>query len=144
MAWEKVEPRRSGERMDPMMAIQRTGKLSWTKGLDLRMGSPARVAVFWDPIKWRIGIRPAGEDEGFAAGVDRRYVGVCAAMKGKEAWSKLEFPIGMRPACQDDEGIWAISVKPDGLLFGEVAPAKKKKRPVPAVEAEDEASDAEP
>jgi hypothetical protein len=109
--------------------MQGSGKLSWSIGLDLAMGSPARVAVFWDASKWRLGIAPAEEGDGFAAGAGRRYVGVQAALKMKKVWERLEFPIHMRPAALDEAtGIWAISIKPDGLLFDEMVPPEPKRR----------------
>jgi hypothetical protein len=95
------------------MSLQETGKLCWTKALHRLMGNPERVEVLWDPVKWRIGIRPAEDGEGFAAGGGRRYVGVCASMKAAGCWDRLELPIRGRPALQDEEGIWAISVKPE-------------------------------
>lgn len=136
MAWRVLEPK-TGRSEEPAISISSTGRITWSKAIAATWPQQvARVQVLWDATGQRLGLLPAnGEGQGLK--VDRktgRSVEAGLTLKAAGVFDRLELPIAMRPALRGEDGVWAISVRTDGVF----ARAKRRRR------GEDDEEDGEP
>ena len=121
MSWKKLQPVTVWRTSEPWIGVQKSGKLTWSKEIDVLMGSPAEVELYYDAGHVRLGLKPAANGGGIKVHKEGRSFAGRPMLKAAGIWDRLELPIRQCPAKLDDvSGIWAISIKPEAELLNAV------------------------